>query len=75
MLLNANDIFKQIGLVVDPKSPRESSQEELNYSVYLEIELSEGKHELLEIRYKCIDMLGAMMSRIRLLLSFAEGIN
>ncbi len=42
MLMNSNDIFSQIGLVVAP--PNEFSEEAMGYTVYLEIELSEGKN-------------------------------
>lgn len=45
MHLNSNDLFEQIGLVVDPQDTFASRPN--SYSVYLEIELSEGKHELL----------------------------
>ena len=49
MLLNSNDIFQQIGLVVDPSHKQQPSESPI-YSIFLEIELSEGKHELLEIK-------------------------
>ena len=43
MILNSNDLFEQIGLIVDnERSP--SQKDEENYSVFLEIELSEGQH-------------------------------
>jgi hypothetical protein len=48
MLLNSNDLFEQIGL--SSPSRTYSFEDNANYSVFLEIELSEGKHELVEIR-------------------------
>ena len=45
-MLNSNDLFEQIGLIVS-RSKEDLSEFDSNFSVFLEIELSEGKHELL----------------------------